>query len=113
MLENQPESTFTLIDNPGPFLSDFLQKRNATSVFLLTDPKVKKHCLPLIKNDLPKSTRIITLPAGEEHKTLESCQLVWKELTKQNADRKNQHRKKHKNSQSEIHQISDRFLINY
>jgi len=88
MLENQSESTFTLIDNPGPFLSDFLQKRNATSVFLLTDPKVKKHCLPLIKNALPKSTRIITLPAGEEHKTLESCQLVWKELTKQNADRK-------------------------
>jgi 3-dehydroquinate synthase len=79
---------FNLIENFDTFLPEFFQNRNPTSVFLLTDQKVKRHCLPILKNALPKGTNIITIRTGEEHKTLETCTLVWNELTKKNADRK-------------------------
>ena len=79
---------YQLLENLDSFLPEFLQKREATSLFLLTDQKVKRHCLPILKNSLPKETKIIAIPAGEQRKTLETCGLIWKELTRHNTDRK-------------------------
>jgi len=84
----QSEKSFQLLENPESFLADYFKKRKPTSLFVLVDQKSKRNCLPIIRNGLPKGTKIITIPSGENHKTLETCSLVWKELTKGNADRK-------------------------
>jgi len=80
--------SFQLLENPDSFLATFLENRKPTSLFVLTDQKTKKYCLPILKNSLPKETTFISIPSGEQFKTMETCGLVWKELTKKNADRK-------------------------
>ncbi|HRH34413.1 MAG TPA: 3-dehydroquinate synthase family protein [Catalimonadaceae bacterium] len=55
--------------------------------FLLTDRKVARHCLPLIKPYLPSGTTIFQIPDGEQHKNLATCETVWEFLLKHKADR--------------------------
>lgn len=77
-----------MVENWADHLARFFQNHPARSVFVLVDSKTKKHCLPKIKPNLPKDFQLITIPQGEAHKTLETCSLVWAQLTKKNADRK-------------------------
>lgn len=59
------------------------------SVFVLTDQNTREHCLPLMRNKLPADfpLKIIEVPAGETHKTLETCYSVWEILSDKLADR--------------------------
>jgi 3-dehydroquinate synthase len=69
-------------------LQAFLKKKDFSQLFILTDTNVKKHCLPLLlKIPALKKATIIVLKAGEVHKNLDSCQLVWDALTVKHADR--------------------------
>jgi len=80
--------SFQPIENPETFLPDFFETSKPTAVFVLTDKNSHRHCLPLLKSWLPKATTVIQIPAGEMHKQLETCSLVWEKLTRKNADRK-------------------------
>jgi len=84
----QIDASFELIENPSQNLPSWFAARKYTSVFVLTDQHTKRHCLPLLKEWLPSNIQIIQIPAGEIHKQLETCSLVWGKLTKKNADRK-------------------------
>ncbi len=86
--DSQIKASFDLVENPVSFISSHLKNQSFTAVFVLTDRNTRRHCLPLIKEALPKSTVIIQIPAGEMHKTLDSCSAVWEKLTAKNADRK-------------------------
>lgn len=55
-------------------------------VFVLTDEHTSKHCLPLLQKYLFDINHI-SIPSGEQHKTLETCKIIWDELVKKNADR--------------------------
>ncbi len=57
-----------------------------SALFILTDVNTKKHCYPLLKPFLPKH-KVLVIPKGEQHKNLETCQLVWNWLTSLEADR--------------------------
>lgn len=59
------------------------------SVFVLTDQHTREHCLPVLKKKLPEDfpLKIIEVPAGEKHKTLETCNSLWEILTDKIADR--------------------------
>jgi 3-dehydroquinate synthase len=59
-----------------------------TKIFLLTDSNTIKYCYPLIKDGLPKDHEVFTLPAGEEHKHINSVVKVWNFLNSHGADRK-------------------------
>ncbi len=74
-------------DNPGADLRSFLDNRSYTTVALLTDQHTARHCYPLIAQRLPQHTHI-TIPAGEAHKTLDTCAAVWKQMTEAGIDRK-------------------------
>ncbi|MCD6068250.1 MAG: 3-dehydroquinate synthase [Bacteroidetes bacterium] len=76
-------------DRPFAALKAFLKKNPFSQRFILTDTNVKKHCLPLLLASVPelKSADVIVVKAGEMHKDLGSCGLVWDALTKSNADR--------------------------
>ncbi len=57
--------------------------------YLLIDNNIERYCLPVFKEKLPNVsiTGIIKIPSGEEHKNIEQCINIWKELTQQEADR--------------------------
>ena len=59
------------------------------SIFVLADENTREHCLDLLREKLPDDfpLKIIEIPAGEKHKTLETCQSVWKILNDKLADR--------------------------
>lgn len=71
---------------PTVLISDFFSRVNYSQVAVLADDNTAIHCYPLIQNNLPKH-KLITLPAGEEHKNLLTCNRVWEELTNLRMDR--------------------------
>lgn len=71
----------------GPVIKSFLNQTSYTQVALLADEQTKKHCYPLIKPLLPKHL-LITIKSGEEKKNLETCSVIWQELTDKHFDRK-------------------------
>ncbi len=77
--------TFEPLEN----IALLLQNRQ---VAVLVDENTKKNCYPILEAifesaKLPKPL-LIEIPAGEIHKTLETCTHIWYELTQNHFDRK-------------------------
>jgi 3-dehydroquinate synthase len=70
-----------------PALGKLLSQPAVSQVFVLTDANTSRLCYPLLQPHLPQAHVLIEIPAGEEAKTLDSCQVVWNQLTTQRADR--------------------------
>ncbi|WP_052732362.1 3-dehydroquinate synthase [Hymenobacter terrenus] len=70
-----------------PALAELLHRPAVSRVFVLTDSNTARLCLPLLEKHLPTNYQLIEIPAGEEYKTLASCEAVWSQLTEQRADR--------------------------
>ena len=68
-------------------LGELLRRPAVSQVFVLTDSNTGRLCYPLLQPYLPTEHTVIELPAGEEAKTLASCETVWSELTDRRADR--------------------------
>ncbi len=69
-------------------LQDCHQRKAA--VFVVADSNTATLCLPVIQKHLPAAwanTHLITIPAGEQHKTLETAQFIWEQMTDQQAGR--------------------------
>jgi 3-dehydroquinate synthase len=69
-------------------LSTFLKQNVFSKIIVLTDENTHKYCLPLLKQLLPVDYQTITIPAGEPHKNLDTCQIIWNALFEAGADRK-------------------------
>lgn len=75
------------------FWKQFIQKLTditASQIFVLTDSNTKRDCLPLFDYKFPNNLtyKEICIPAGEEHKSLDTCTKVWQALSDAGADRK-------------------------
>lgn len=68
-------------------LAEFLRRPAVGQVWVLADTNTARQCYPLLKPHLPADHRLLEVPAGEEYKTLASCDQVWQQLTEQRADR--------------------------
>ena len=79
----------TLFVGPAalPKLAELVAGRAVSQVFVLVDGNTSRQCLPLLETLLPAGYHLIEIPAGEEYKTLASCEVVWTALTEQSADR--------------------------
>lgn len=64
-------------------LSEYLKKYS--NVAVLTDENTRNFCYPVIAGLSPH--HVIEIPAGEEHKNLETCKIIWQQLTDLNFDR--------------------------
>jgi 3-dehydroquinate synthase len=61
----------------------------ATAVFILCDENSKQLCYPALASfDFLKGSHLITIPAGDEHKNIETAVQVWKYLSENGATRK-------------------------
>lgn len=70
-----------------PALAAYLCRPAFSQVFVLADANTARLCLPALAAVLPAGHQVIEIPAGEEYKNLDTCNLVWDALTRQRADR--------------------------
>lgn len=70
-------------------LNELLAKYATDQIFVLTDTTTEQHCLPTLRDaESLKQARYITIPAGDDHKNVESLATVWQALSSQGATRK-------------------------
>ncbi|AYQ32238.1 3-dehydroquinate synthase [Runella sp. SP2] len=67
-------------------LPAYLSAHQYSKVVVIADTNTKKHCYAKVKPHLPKH-ELIVVPAGEQHKTLATCEKIWGEMTKAQLDR--------------------------
>ena len=67
-------------------LTALLQNPAFTKVAVLVDENTLRHCYPLLKPHLP-AHELIQIQSGEDHKTLQTCELIWQRMTELNLDR--------------------------
>ncbi|AHJ96500.1 3-dehydroquinate synthase [Hymenobacter swuensis] len=70
-----------------PALAELVAGRAVSQVFVLVDANTSRQCLPVVAALLPAGYHLIEIAAGEEYKTLASCEVLWAALTEQSADR--------------------------
>lgn len=59
-----------------------------SSVAILVDENTKANCLSIFLSECPvKQPLIIEIKSGEKHKTIDTCQSIWQELTTHKFDR--------------------------
>lgn len=73
-------------DNPSADLKSFLDSRKYSKVAVLVDENTLRNCLPLIESGLPEH-QLIVVRSGEEQKNLQTCALIWEEMTEMALDR--------------------------
>jgi 3-dehydroquinate synthase len=67
-------------------LLENLIERSYSKVFVLADENTEKYCLPALSKYL-FDLKLMVIPSGEQHKTLETAQRIWNFLQEKNADR--------------------------
>ncbi len=70
-----------------PALADFLHEAAPSRLFVLADANTARLCYPRLAPHLP-AHELLSVPAGEAHKTLATCGVVWSFLTENQADRR-------------------------
>jgi 3-dehydroquinate synthase len=70
----------------GESLPDFLSSKQYSKIVVIADNNTKRHCYPILKAFLPKHS-VVTVPSGEAHKTLATCEKIWEAMTKEELDR--------------------------
>jgi 3-dehydroquinate synthase len=69
-------------------LNEFIQLKEYSSIFLLTDSNTSLLCLPYFKSKFSFSFQHLQIDAGEENKHIQTCVNIWKSLSEKGADRK-------------------------
>lgn len=82
-----PENDIRFIENIAKAINFQLSEESFSSIFVLVDENTRRDCLPVIENALPANYSLITIPAGEQHKTMATCEEIWQALTNNQADR--------------------------
>lgn len=57
-----------------------------SSIVVIVDENTEKHCYPLVETLLPKHS-LITCPAGEPHKNLDTASMIWSKMAHGGLDR--------------------------
>lgn len=68
-------------------IDNLCHKGNFDRYFVLCDTNTAHKVLPLIGSACVKEAHLITIPAGDEHKTLDTATRVWQELSNHGATR--------------------------
>ena len=67
---------------------DFLKVKQYSKIIVLADSNTEGACFKEFVYQFPVKTQVITIPAGEIHKNLETCQTIWRNLFELGTDRK-------------------------
>lgn len=72
-------------DNALEYLANFVNSRDFEGIFVLADENTAQHCVPLLKGF---DFEAITIDAGEEQKSLTTCESIFDILIERGANRK-------------------------
>ena len=67
-------------------LQEFLRSSAFSQILVLVDENTQRGCYPILKKALPEH-HLLQIPAGEENKTLNTCETIWQFLTGKAFDR--------------------------
>jgi 3-dehydroquinate synthase len=67
-------------------LSQYLESNSFSGIAILADENTRRDCLPVL-DGIVRNARLIEIRSGEVHKNLDTCQLIWRELTDAYFDR--------------------------
>lgn len=67
-------------------LKTILSTLSYSQLIILTDENTKKDCYPIVSEHLPHHT-LLSMQAGEKHKTLATCERLWTQLLDHSVDR--------------------------
>ena len=77
------------IGNVWDSVNKFLQEKNYVQTYVLVDENTMKDCLPIFLDKVKNvPSAVIVVPPGETFKTIATCQHIWSELLRTNANRK-------------------------
>jgi len=80
-------SDYTIEFGPSQkILAEYLETSDYSSINVLVDENTKEFCLPIISNTFDEYN-VITIPSGEENKTLATCEKIWGVLQNSRVDR--------------------------
>lgn len=70
-------------------MCELMDDSEISNVFIITDENTVTNCLPIFlqKQNFKAPPQIITIAAGEIHKTIHTCLKVWEMLSEKRADR--------------------------
>lgn len=69
-------------------LRAWLKKKSYSSIGILTDENTDKHCLPILRKELPDlEAHSFVVASGEQFKDIETCQGLWQLFIDGNMDR--------------------------
>ncbi|NND63921.1 MAG: 3-dehydroquinate synthase [Flavobacteriaceae bacterium] len=71
-------------------LNSIVDKLNPSKIFVLTDTNTQKHCLSHIRTNTNFGEKLVemTMVPGESNKNIDSCMILWEQLSQLGADRK-------------------------
>ncbi len=75
------------IDTPWEFLNKFLSEKKYSKIVVLVDDNTMNHCYPIFKKNFNHNHIAFQIPAGEVHKTIQTCERIWQFLFKEKLDR--------------------------
>lgn len=84
--QNMEANNIEITEDIKSNLKNFLSKTSYSSVAVLCDENTYEHCLPKILDVLPEHW-LIQINSGEEYKTVETCEQIWRAFTEGNFDR--------------------------
>lgn len=67
-------------------IEEFFSTASYSKVMVIADTNTRKHCYDRVKSSLP-AHRLVTVPQGETHKTLATCEKIWEAMTRAELDR--------------------------
>ena len=68
-------------------LNKLISVEKYSSIFILVDQNTKRHCLKKLSIDDHQLT-VIQIKSGEKNKNIRTCEKIWNELSRKNADRR-------------------------
>lgn len=75
------------INEDRQLLRDALDNYPSSEILVLTDENTQQHCLPVIARDLPDGYHSLTITAGEQSKSIDTCRLIWQTMMDLNLSR--------------------------
>lgn len=81
------EETIFIGPEALPALQTLLARPAVSGVAVLVDANTRRWCYEALRPFLPEQHLLIEIAAGEEYKTLATCEAVWSQLTETRTDR--------------------------